>query len=45
VGIREMHSTKTGQAVAVVLIPTAVVLLFVFLVGVALLAVFFGAQR
>lgn len=46
VGIREVHSTTTGKAALVVLIP-AVVVLFLILVLVALAgaALFFGAQQ
>ena len=45
-GIREVHSTTTGRAVAIVLIPTAVILLIVlFIVGAALLAIFAGSQQ
>jgi len=45
-GIREVHSTTTGRAVAVVLIPTAVILLIALLiVGAALLAIFAGSQQ
>ncbi len=44
-GIREVHSTTTGRAVAVVLIPTAVILLIIlFIVGAALLAIFAGTR-
>ena len=44
-GIREVHSTTTGRAVAIVLIPTAVILLIVLLiVGAALLAIFAGTR-
>ena len=44
-GIREVHATTTGKAVAVVLIPVAVVLLLIVLVGAALVAVLFGSQQ
>jgi hypothetical protein len=44
-GIREVHSTTTGRAVAIVLIPVAVILLVILLVGAALVAVFFGSQQ
>ncbi len=44
-GIREVHSTTTGRAVAIVLIPVAVILLVIVLVGAALVAVFFGSQQ
>lgn len=45
-GIREIHATSTGRAVAVVLIPTAILLLFVFLVvAVVIAAIFAGGQQ
>ena len=44
-GIREVHSTTTGRAVAIVLIPVAVILLVIVLVGAALVAVLFGSQQ
>lgn len=44
-GIREVHSTTTGRAVAVVLLPTVVIFLIaLFIVGAALLVIF-GAQQ
>ncbi len=45
-GIREAHGTTMGKAVAIVLIPVAVILFFV-LILVALLgaALFFGTQQ
>lgn len=45
VGIREVHATTTGRAVAVVLIPTAVVFLFLLLLFGAALLVFMGTQQ
>lgn len=44
-GIREVHSTTTGRAMAVVLIPVVVVLVLVLLVGAALVAVLVGSQQ
>jgi hypothetical protein len=44
-GIREVHSTTTGKAALVVLIPVAVILLLVILLGVALIALFVGSQQ
>jgi hypothetical protein len=44
-GIREVHSTTTGRAALVVLIPVAVVLLLVIILGVALVALFVGDQQ
>ncbi len=45
-GIRETHSTTTGRAAAVVLIPTVVLFLIGLLLFAAVLAaVFFGAQQ
>lgn len=45
VGIREMHSTTTGRAALIVLIPVAVILLLALLVGIAVLAAFMGTQQ
>lgn len=45
VGIREVHSTTTGRAALVVLIPIAVIFLLVLLLGVTLVALFFGSQQ
>ncbi|MBA2376996.1 MAG: YIP1 family protein [Actinomycetota bacterium] len=45
-GIREAHSTTTGRAAAVVLIPMAVLFLFaIIVVGLIGAAVFFGTQQ
>jgi hypothetical protein len=45
-GIREMHSTTTGRAAAVVLIPVIVIGILLFLIlGAALLAIFAAAQQ
>jgi hypothetical protein len=44
-GIREVHSTTTGRAVAVVLIPVAVVLLLVFLLIALGAALFFAGTQ
>jgi hypothetical protein len=45
-GIREVHNTTTGRAVAIVLIPVAVVLLLVLILGALIgAALFFGAQQ
>jgi hypothetical protein len=44
-GIREVHNTTTGRALAIVLIPVAVVLLLVLLLGALIgAALFFGTQ-
>lgn len=42
-GIREMHSTTTGRAVAVVLIPVAVLLLLIFVIGAVVAAILLAA--
>jgi hypothetical protein len=44
-GIREVHSTTTGRAVAIVLIPVAVVLLLVFLLIALGAALFFAGTQ
>ena len=45
-GIREVHNTTTGRALAIVLIPVAVVLLLVLLLGALIgAALFFGTQQ
>ncbi len=45
-GIREVHSTTTGKAAAVVLIPIAVLLLLVLLIAVLIgAAIFVGSQQ
>ncbi|MBA3635416.1 MAG: YIP1 family protein [Actinomycetota bacterium] len=45
-GIREMHSTTTGRAVAVVLIPVIVItILLVLILGAALLAIFAATRQ
>ena len=44
-GIREVHATTTGKAVLIVLIPVAVVLLLVLILGAALVALFVGSQQ
>jgi hypothetical protein len=44
-GIREVHNTTTGKAVAVVLIPVAVGLLLVLIFGALIAALFFGMQQ
>lgn len=45
-GIREAHSTTTGRAAAVVLIPVGVFFLFgLLIIGIIGAAVFFGAQQ
>jgi hypothetical protein len=44
-GIREVHSTTTGRAVAIVLIPVAVVLLLVFLLIAFGAALFFAGTQ
>jgi len=43
IGIREMHSTTTGRAVAVVLIPAAIILILVAIIGVAIFAIIAAA--
>ncbi len=46
VGIREVHTTTTGKAALVVLIPVAVVLLLILILGALIgAALFFGAQQ
>lgn len=46
VGIREVHATTTGRAAAVVLIPTAVLMLLgLLIVAVVGAALFFGSQQ
>ena len=45
VGIREVHSTTTGRAALVVLVPIAVIFLLVLLLGVTLVALFFGSRQ
>jgi hypothetical protein len=42
-GIRELHSTTTGRAVAVVLIPAAIFALLALLIGVAIVAILAAA--
>lgn len=42
-GIREIHSTTTGRAVAVVLIPAAIFALLALLIGVAIVAILAAA--
>ncbi len=44
-GIREVHATTTGRAALVVLIPVAVTLFLILLLGAALFAVFVGNQQ
>ncbi|MEW6638001.1 MAG: YIP1 family protein [Actinomycetota bacterium] len=45
-GIREAHATTTGKAALVVLIPAAIVLLLVLILGALIgAAIFFGTQR
>jgi hypothetical protein len=44
-GIREVHATTTGRAALVVLIPVAVTLFLILLLGAALFAVFVGSQQ
>lgn len=44
-GIREVHSTTTGKAALVVLIPVAVIILLAILIGAALVAVLLGTQQ
>jgi hypothetical protein len=44
-GIREVHSTSTGRAVGVVLIPVGVLLLLLLLLGAALFALLIGSQE
>ncbi|MDP8953030.1 MAG: YIP1 family protein [Actinomycetota bacterium] len=44
-GIREVHSTSTGTAVLVVLIPVGVLLLLGILLGAALVALLIGSQQ
>jgi hypothetical protein len=43
IGIREVHATTTGRAVAVVLIPVIVVLILIFVVGLAIVAILAAA--
>jgi hypothetical protein len=43
IGIREMHATTTGQAVAVVLIPVIILLILIAIVGVAIFAIIAAA--
>ena len=43
IGIREMHATTTGRAVAVVLIPVLVVGILIFVVGFAIAAIILAA--
>jgi hypothetical protein len=43
IGIREMHATTTGRAVAVVLIPVVVIGILVAIVGVAIAAIILAA--
>ena len=45
VGIREVHTTTTGKAALVVLIPVAVVILLVLILVAIGVALFFGAQQ
>ncbi len=45
VGIREIHSTTTGRAALVVLIPVAVLVIFFVFVGGALLLFLLGSQQ
>ena len=42
-GIREIHSTTTGRAVAVVLIPAIIFALLALLIGVAILTIIAAA--
>ncbi len=44
-GIREVHSTSTGTAALVVLIPVGVLLLLMILLGAALIALLIGSQQ
>ena len=44
-GIREVHSTTTGKAALVVLIPVAVIILLAILIGAALVALLLGSQQ
>jgi len=45
-GIREMHGTTTGRAVAIVLIPVVVVTLLLLLIfGAVLFAIFAASQQ
>jgi hypothetical protein len=43
IGVREMHATTTGRAVAVVLIPVIIVLILALIVGVAIVAILAAA--
>jgi hypothetical protein len=43
IGIREVHATTTGRAVAVVLIPVIVVVILIFVVGLAIVAILAAA--
>jgi hypothetical protein len=45
IGIREMHATTTGRAVAVVLIPVVIIGILVLLVGLTIAAIIFAALR
>lgn len=46
IGIREAHATTTGRAIAVILIPTAVIFLLVFLIALLIgAALFFSSQQ
>jgi hypothetical protein len=43
IGIREMHATTTGRAVAVVLIPVIIIGILIFVVGLAIAAIIIAA--
>jgi hypothetical protein len=43
IGMREMHGTTTGRAVAVVLLPVVIVGILVAVIGVAIFAVIIAA--
>jgi hypothetical protein len=45
IGIREVHATTTGRAVAVVLIPVVIIGILVLLVGLTIAAIIFAALR
>ena len=43
IGVREMHATTTGRAVAVVLIPVIILLILILLVGLTIAAIIAAA--
>ena len=43
IGIREVHATTTGRAVAVVLIPAAIFTLLAIIIGVTIVAILAAA--